>query len=342
MPKLNPQLNYKNCVTLILDASGSMRPLKNKVMEVFDSQVQHLIKKSKELGQETRVSCYVFSDTVEPVVFDTDCLRVPNIRDFYEIQGNTALIDATLTALSDLQKIPQVVGQLSHLVLVISDGENNVNNRKSSVLAHTIKELPDNFTLACLVPDEDSAKEAESFGFPTNNIQIWETTEKGFETASKTIMAATSNYMAARSSGMKSTKNLFNLDASNLRATDVRNNLEELKSGVEYDLFPVHGNGVNKVQIKPYVESWTQKTYVPGSTYYLLSKPEVIQSYKQLAIQSKRSGKVYAGTKARQLLGLPNYDVKINPSNYGDYDLYAQSTSVNRNLVPGTKIIVMK
>ena len=96
-----------------------------------------------------------------------------------------------------------------------------------------------------------------------------------------------------------------------------------------------------KVQIKPFVEAFLKTDYVQGSAYYELTKTEHIQASKSICIQSKKDGSVYSGSNARSLLGLPDTEVKVSPVNT-DYTIYVQSMSVNRNLMPGTHLLVVK
>jgi hypothetical protein len=49
---------------------------------------------------------------------------------------------------------------------------------------------------------------------------------------------------------------------------------------------------------------------------------------------------MYTGLDARDLLGLPEVgQVKIVPTNTTKYDVFVQSLSVNRKLMPNTQII---
>jgi hypothetical protein len=65
-----------------------------------------------------------------------------------------------------------------------------------------------------------------------------------------------------------------------------------------------------------------------------------VHDYKQIIIRDKKTGAVYSGAEARNLLGLPhNGNVKIIPGNHGAYDVFVQSTSVNRKLPVGTQVI---
>jgi hypothetical protein len=329
--------NYINHIVFVVDKSGSMSHLSDEVVKVFDSQIAHLATRSKELDQETRVSVYLFANGVDCLIYDMDVMRLPSLRDHYNAGGGTALIDGTITAVDDLSETPQKYGDHAFLVYVLTDGEENQSRSSASTLAKKIDGLKDNWTLAVLVPNQNGVFEAKKFGFPVNNIQVWSTTKDGVEEVGRTIRVATDNFMTSRSAGIRGTKNLFNLDSSKLTTTKVGKMLQELAAR-EYELLPVHKDAV----IKDYVESWTKREYIKGSTYYQLVKPETIQPYKQICVQDKRNGKVYSGTNARQILSLPDFEVKVSPATHGNFDIFVQSTSVNRKLPRGTKIIVLK
>lgn len=327
--------NYINHICYVLDASGSMRGLENQVVKVFDDQVKHLARRSKELNQETRVSVYLFSNNVQCLLYDMDVMRLPSISDLYKTSGNTALIDGTLTAITDLNITPQRYGDHSFLIIVQTDGEENYSKNTPLLLSKTINTLPDNWTVSVLVPNQNGCHEAKKFGFPANNISIWSNTSKGLEDSGEFIRSATDSYMVGRSKGIRSTKSLFKLDV-NVSPVEVKRNLQEL-SPAEYQLLPVHKDS----PIKEYVESW-KIPFVQGSCYYQLTKPETIQPYKQLVLQNKANGKLFSGQNARKLLNLPDYEVKVSPGDFNDFFVFAQSTSTNRKLLRGTNLVIIK
>jgi len=329
--------NYINHIVFVVDSSGSMGHLSSEVVKVFDAQIKHLALRSKELDQETRVTVYLFNSSVSCLIYDKDVLRLPSLKDYYRTGGNTSLIDGTVTALDDLALTPQKYGDHAFLSYVLTDGAENNSRNTSAHLAAKLKALPDNWTVAVLVPDQTGVHEAKKFGFPTNNIQVWNATVGGVEKAGETIKAATDNFMAARAKGIRSTKNLFDLDVTKLTTATVATNLTQLPA-TDYLLLPIQSDSV----IKPFVESWTKSTYVNGSSYYQLTKPEKIQSYKQVCIQDKMNGKVYSGVNARAMLALPNQEVKVNPASHSAFDIFVQSTSTNRKLIKGTKLLVLK
>jgi acetolactate synthase regulatory subunit len=329
--------NYINHIVFVIDSSGSMGHLSNEVVKVFDAQIKHLALRSKELDQETRVTVYLFDNSVRCIIYDKDVLRLPSLKDYYRTSGNTSLIDGTVTALDDLALTPQKYGDHAFLSYVLTDGAENNSRYTPEILKVKLNKLPDNWTVAVLVPDQTGVHEAKKFGFPANNIQVWNTTVGGVEKAGETIKAATDNFMSRSRKGNSQYKESFDLDLTKLNTATVSTNLTQLSTN-QYLLIPVQTDSV----IKPLVESWTNADYLMGSAYYQLTKPEKVQAYKQICIQDKITGKVYSGVNARHMLNLPNQEVKVNPASHGAFDIFVQSTSVNRKLMSGTKLLVLK
>jgi hypothetical protein len=73
-----------NHVAFVVDASSSMSSIAKDVVKIFDQQIEELKSSSRSLDQETRVSVYTFADTVNCLVFDMDCLRMPSLSEFEE------------------------------------------------------------------------------------------------------------------------------------------------------------------------------------------------------------------------------------------------------------------
>ena len=73
------------------------------------------------------------------------------------------------------------------------------------------------------------------------------------------------------------------------------------------------------------VEKFTNSNYVKGSTYYELSKSELVQSYKEIIIVSRKDDKKFGGQDARDMLGLPLSDTKVKPGDFGDWRIFIQS-----------------
>lgn len=329
--------NYINHIAFVIDASGSMAGLSQSVVEIFDSQISYLAKRSKELDQETRASVYLFNDATRCLVFDMDVMRLPSLKELYAAGGNTALLDAVAKSIVDLEDTSTLYGDHAFLIYALTDGEENRSTITAAQISKRINGLPENWTLGVLVPNQRGVNEAKRFGFPESNIQIWEVGSVGLKKASDVIQASTDSFLRGRALGVRGTKNLFQVDVSNLSQTAIKQTLSELKPS-DYEVLLVRKEAV----IKPFVESWIPSGYVQGSAYYQLTKKETIQGSKQVCIQNKKNGKVYSGHAARQLLGLPSHEVKVEPADFGDYNIYIQSNSSNRKLVAGTNLLVLK
>jgi hypothetical protein len=326
---------YINHVGLVLDASGSMNSLRHSTVRVADMQVQYLAQRSQEMDQETRATVYQFDTKVECLYYDKDVLRLPSIANLYRIGGQTALIDATLKAITDLQQTATLYGDHAFLLYVLTDGLENASHGTVNDLSRTLTFLPDNWTIAVFVPSAIAVHEAKKLGFAPGNIAVWDTSEKGIQEVGRVIQRTTDAYMHARSQGIRSTTGLFNLDTQGLTTTVVRGNLLEVPRE-SYHTLRVFYEG----QIGDFVRSQLG-TYRKGSAFYQLSKPEKVQPQKIVAVRDIETNRLYSGHAARQLLGLPDYEVKVASVDHPKYDIFIQSTSVNRKLVPGTDVIVL-
>ena len=329
--------NYINHIALVLDASGSMHQLDNAVVTVADNQVKHLALRSKELDQETRATIYTFDHEIKCAYYDKDVLRMPSLKGSYKIGGNTALIDATMKAIDDLSQTAQLYGDHAFLVYVLTDGQENGSRRHVPAdLVNKISRLGENWTVACFVPNQTGKFEAKKFGFPSDNIAVWDTSSRGMSEVAKVIRDTTDNFMSNRAVGVRGTKNLFSMDVAKINQRTVATSLNRLHPG-QYRVADVKAEG----PIAPFVESFTRRAYRLGEAFYQLSKPEKVQPGKAVCLYDVKTHAVYTGNDARTLLGLPDHEVKVAPASHPDFWIFVQSTSVNRKLMPGTKLLIL-
>ena len=268
---------YINHIAFVLDGSSSMDSLSEQTVKLFDNQIAHLASRSKELDQETRISLYVFADDVKCLLYDQDACRLPSLKGHYHAYGNTNLTGGTLQAIEDLKLTPEIYGDHSFLVFVQTDGMCNRGLNLVDKLSKTIKDLKDNWTIAVMVPNQLGVSEAKKFGFPAQNISVWDINSvEGLEESVKTIRESTDLYMTNRSKGIRGTKSLFSLDTTNLSTKVLKKTLTEINPN-DYNVIIVR----KKEVIKPLVESWL-KVYRVGSAYYQLTKPETVQRSKNI------------------------------------------------------------
>ena len=93
--------------------------------------------------------------------------------------------------------------------------------------------------------------------------------------------------------------------------------------------------------IREFVER-SGATFRTGRGFYLLTKPSLVQERKEVVLLDKKSGDMYTGSEAREMIGLPfGRRGKIYPRYLSDlaYDVFVQSTSYNRKLFEGTRFL---
>jgi hypothetical protein len=334
----DPTQNYINHIALVLDESSSMWSHRDEVIKVADAQIAYLAQRSKEMDQETRITVYTFANSAKCVIYDKDVLRLPSIRQYYSPNGMTALLDATDLALDDLGHIWEGYGDHAFLAFVLTDGQENASRRRNIHLsmATRLRGLPSHWTVAVLVPDALSKHEAKKFGFPDDNIAIWDTTStRGMAEAGETIRRATDNFMDGRAKGVRGSRSIFSTGADAVNDQTVKTTLTPL-STVDYLMIPVD----RQIAIRDFV-LLNGINWRTGQNYYELMKREEIQATKKILVVERATGRVYGGSAARDLLGLPDLSVKVTPDHNPKYTVFVQSTSVNRKLLPGTKLIVL-
>jgi hypothetical protein len=77
-----------------------------------------------------------------------------------------------------------------------------------------------------------------------------------------------------------------------------------------------------------------------GRGFYEFTKTETIQAQKEVVLMDRKTGDLFAGEAAREMLGLPaGASVRIKPSNLEKYAVFVQSTSANRKLLGKTRFL---
>lgn len=363
----------KNNVFFVIDESGSMDDLSDAVVKVFDGQIAWLAKLSQDMDQETRVTVFTIGGHgVKCVTFDTDVLRLPSLKGNYVPGGGTPLLEGVWRAVEDLRKLPQMYGDHAFLGFAITDGDENQSQLpgvgvyhgpagKADFMRKLFAGLDDNWTVAALVPSVHGKVLAKNFGFPGGNITIWDATSvKGLEDAAQEMKAATRSFYEGRAAGTRSTNTLFanqvtqaQVAASNLKPVDpdafmIIPVALASTSSLGYvipkkSITKKNPNGIKHVEIMPFIQE-TGRTYVAGQAYYELVKSEKFEANKKVALIHRQTKKVYVGEEAKALIGLTGTSTRIrpNPVGKGDYDIFVQSTSVNRHLPLGTRVLIFK
>jgi hypothetical protein len=277
--------------------------------------------------------------TVEREIINSNVqMLCPILEHAYVADGaGTPLWDSVGELIEIMSSVPDASDpEVSFLVMVITDGEENRSVRWTAQrLSAKIHELQasDRWTFVFRVP-RGSAKALARFGIAEGNILEWDQTAHGVEVASKATQTAVSSYFTNRGQGIRSTSKFF-ADLSHVKSSTVQHTLHDISAQVARYFVNPQANGV---AIRPFIE-----TYVPfrvGTVYYQLTKTEKVQDHKNICLCDRSTGAIYSGTAARDLLGLPHHGlITLAPHNLGNYDVFVQSTSVNRKLVGGTTVL---
>jgi hypothetical protein len=333
----------KQYIGIIRDHSGSMGWLRYKALQDFNSQLEINQKETAARDIDALVTVVeVGAGRTDGKEFQlkeimTTIERIKPLRDYPTPGGSTPLFDGLNKLIDVLETAPDKdLPGTAFLVLVITDGDENVSMHIGKRLGERIRELQksDRWTFTFRVP-RGGKHQLIGLGIPAGNILEWEQSEEGFRVATVSSVNATQSYYGARSMGRTSVDSFY-ADAVKITPTQLKRKLTDITG--EVDVLRVRAGGE---MIAPFVERATGKRYLTGAAFYQLTKPEPkVQSNKLFVIRNKKDGKLYGGQEARDLLGLPQVGtVKLSPGDHGDYDIFVQSTSVNRKLVAGTEVV---
>lgn len=344
-PLARPQTVLRNRIALVIDASSSMGGFRNDVPRVVNEQVAEIKKNAAKLGQPTSLTIYSFADTVTPLGHYEDVFSFRSF-DGYWPSGNTALFDAVGLAIGDFQRSPFVNDpNTSFLIIAVTDGEENRSRSFSqSSLAALMRDVErtDRWTFAFSVP-RGGRRTLRGFGIPDGNIQEWEQTRQGLETMSNATVSGLGSYYTARSTGQRRVSNFFEPDMTQVSRRDIQKLTDlsrDFHSWNVEDARPIREFVESKLAQQPALARRVGSSYQIGRGYYQLTKAEEVQASKDMAILDRATNAIYGGADARALIGCPMHtSFKIRPGNLANYEIYIKSTSVNRKLMPGTKVL---
>ncbi len=336
----NKLINY---IGISRDHSGSMYSLAKAAATDYNETIQ-LLKESVDDTQDTIVSVVNCGTdrwpTVSIDVLNTPIQRVNKLNSYSANATGTPLFDSVGQLIDIFESIPDINNpDASFLIMAVTDGEENASkNWSNSRLTQKIKELQltDRWTFVFRVPKGYKTQLIRT-GIPEGNIFEWDQTAAGVEQATNITKNAITEYYSGLKSGVKSTTKFFT-NLNDVSLSDVKKTLTNISSQIKIWHVDTDAEGSN---IRDYCSFKLGTTWKKGAAFYLLVKPErEVQDYKLIIIKNKTTGEFFSGTEARDLLGLPHFGMcKIVPGNHGDYEIFIQSTSINRKLPKGTTLV---
>lgn len=330
----------KTHLSLLIDSSGSMHGLASQVVKQVNSILEGLQTQAEELGQEVIVSLYSFGGTIDLLLSNKPIKGSPRLKaSDYTASGNTPMVQALNRAIADMKLSDSK--EVANLLTVVTDGEADTDWSQRDVDAE-MKRLTgtDRWTFSFLVPN--GATRQVTSRFPSilpGNITEWDQTSvKGLEAGSQAVASGYAGYLKGRSVGQTSTKGFFTAAVTPQQAAQAKKKLDDVKD--DFKQMTVRTQDPKTIQ--DFIES-RNLTFVKGNAFYQLSKAETVQAAKEILLRDCTTGAVYGGAQARGILGLPaGQDVKVKPADHGTWDVFVQSTSNNRKLMPGTNLLYLK
>lgn len=338
-----PEPRIVNYIGFSLDHSGSMQGVTRQAMRDFNENIGIMRDKNSELDQDTFITvnkCGVASNKNE---FSLVGVRVEQVSDLtrYEASGNTPLYDSIGDLIDNMKSSRQHEegDNVSYLIMVITDGEENASRTWGAYsLKKEIERLQasGNWSFVFRVPYGQKDRIVYNLGVPSANVIEWDgRTESSLAKTTKVQTQSLDGYYNMRAVGQTQSQSFF----ATMSADDatIKSSLQDLTN--EVWLWPV----TQEAQIRDFVEQHIP-SYTKGKAFYQLTKSEEVQGYKDLIIQSKVDGKIYGGDDARALLNLPQTvgTIRVRPGQTGNYDVFIKSTSVNRKLLPNTRLLYLK
>lgn len=332
---------YKTHIAFCIDESGSIRGIKNALVDSYNANMESIKFDILDQGQEATMTALLFGhiNMKHRVLYHGKQVQTVEKMKYSDIDpsGRTPLFDSVYRAIEKLEELDDGEPETSLIISTITDGEEN-DSRNPGIKA-TLKKMQekiatDRWTFTFLVPKGQKNRFCKDYAIPYGNVLEWEaTSSKGTTQAFKSNASAYANFFKSKSTGVRSTTSFYT-DLSNVSQYDISNNLEDITNNIQ-----IFVNRDTK-DIKSVIEEHN-KTYYPGSSFYELTKREkAVQDYKRIIIKNKSTGHYYTGDMVRSILGLTSTGtVSIVPGNHGDYEIYIQSTSWNRKVLAGTRVI---
>lgn len=335
-----PTSNAKTYLLIIRDHSGSMHSLRKPAMNDYNALILATQRAAAANNIQTVASVFE-CDSSTPV--NSRCVErlspIGSLKQLanYRASGGTPLFKTVLQAIDSVSHVPDFNDpEVNFLVMATTDGQDTDGG--GEVLARRIRELQatDRWTFVFRVP-RGYARALVQHGVEPGNILEWEQTERGVQASTQANDQAMADFYQGRTTGTKSTRTFYT-SVANITEADVKK-LGDISAEVQ--LFPVAAKEEG-AQIREFVEARLNgAAMLKGAAFYQLVKTEdKIQDYKLIAIRDKETGQIFCGPEARDLIGLPRYgDARVRPDTVGKWQVFVQSTSVNRKVNANTQLM---
>jgi len=306
-----------------------------KLRQMVSQLIQQLANEEAKGNQLFEVRLLPFSTSAQvwgPWPASAAAGQVERLNTRSPFGQGTALIDAIGKALESFN------GKTPAIIAIFSDGQemhSTIYSASRLKAAVAIKEATGNLTLTFAGPD--SARHMlRNIGLPEGNFQSWDGSERAMQETVQRTTSSMDNYIQDRSKGVTRSARFY-ADPGDVSVSAVR--------GMTKKVTPSEVRKVTAKMDGRAISDFYGSKFDPGNHYYELVKPEYIQDGKELVILVKSSNEYRLGSRAvRSLLGLPETGkVRVHPGPHNDkYQIFVQSSSMNRKVVEGQTMITVK
>lgn len=337
--------NIKNYVGLSRDHSYSMHSITKPAMNDYNQTVNGLRTSALQEGIDiimSVVKCgYGRIPSVQREVTNSSIVAVQPLTTYEAQASGTPLFDSIGELIEMFESTPDANDpNVSFLVMAITDGEENSSKywNKTKLIAK-IKQLQatDRWSFIFRVP-RGYKQTLVQFGIPEGNILEWDQTKRGVEQSTQATQTAFTEFYTGLKAGKKATRSFYTTDLTEVDVATVKAQLIDVSTQVTFwTVDTAHAD----MQIRDFCEEMSGAKMLKGAAFYELTKIEKeVQDHKQIALRERSTGKVFIGPAARDLLGLPAFGtVAVHPGNHAGYNVFIQSTSINRKLKLGTNVM---
>ncbi len=156
----------KTDITLVLDASGSMRLLREEVIE----SINEFIKKQQEVKGKCRITFHTFNSGYTTVFLDEKIKSAPKLtKESYRPNGLTALYDAVGKAVSTTQRRVKDSKAKKVIFVIVSDGMENASQEYNQQMVKKLIASHENWEFIYLASNLNAKEVAEDLSIPRAN-----------------------------------------------------------------------------------------------------------------------------------------------------------------------------
>lgn len=329
------------------DHSGSMFGLSKQAAKDYNSLIASVQGAATKNNIDTIVS--VVKNGIGPgygrvereiVNSNVHVLRPILERDYLANGNSTPLFDSVGELIDLFKAVPDYADpNVSFLIMSITDGQENASREWRNKLGDEIRNLQasDRWTFVFRVP-RGYQNALSCLGIPAGNILEWDQTEAGMYASTTATTSAINDFYVSRSKGETCSRSFYS-NLNNVSKQDIKTSLENISKEASIYLNSVRP-GISIKELSIYYTG----AYLKSTVFYQLNKHESnVQDYKIICIRDKSTKAIYSGRSARDLLGLPHSGtISLSPGNHGNYDIFIQSTSVNRKIPLNSSVLIWR